>query len=149
MTKAARVHGAHSGEDGFTIMETLMVIVLLGIVGSAILMYFAGIGSSADQVKLTQAAILCQEKMETIMADKKATSGGFSNIVSEASAPLGAPFSAFSREVEAYCVQEAALDTSSGTMPDCADSDIRAKRVRVRVSWQGGYVDTVTVVTRH
>lgn len=133
-------------EKGFTLIETLMVIVLMGIMGTGLMLYFAGLGSS-NQAQVVQASLLAQEKMERITADKKAN--GFSSIVSEASAPLSAPFDRFTRSVEVYCVNEADLDLSAGTMPDCNDTDIQAKRVTVTMSWQGGSADFSSIITDH
>ncbi len=134
-------------ERGFTLIEVIMVIVVLAIVGTGILMYFAGLSGRPDAVTLTQAAALVQEKMESLLADKKAN--GFNTIISEAPAALPAPFDRFTREVDVFCVQESDLDTSNGTMPNCSDSDINAKRIRVTVSWGGGSADFVTVMTNH
>lgn len=134
---------------GFTLIETVMVIVLLGIVGAGILMYFAGMRGSADPVLRLQAIELAQERMEKIIADKKAN--GFSSVVAEASAPLAAPFSNFSRGVNVICVQEGDFNTSNGTMPNCSDvSQYHAKRVQVTVSWTSdGSISLVTVLSDH
>ncbi len=134
-------------EGGFTLIETIMIIVLLGILASGILMYFTGIGRGSEGFLLSQAAFLAQEKMEEIIALNKAD--GFDSITSQAPATLPSPFDNFTREVEVFCVDESDLNTSSGTMPECSDSDIKAKRVRVTVSWQGGSIDLVTVVSDH
>lgn len=134
-------------ERGFTLIEVIMVMVVLAIVGTGILMYFAGLSGRPDAVTLTQSASLAQEKMERLLADKKAN--GFNTIVSEAASTLPAPFDRFTREVEVFCVQESDLGASNGTMPDCSDSDINAKRIRVTVSWGGGSSDFVTVMTNH
>lgn len=134
------------GSRGFTLIETLMVIVLMGIIGSGLLVYFAGLGSSGQGASV-QATALAEAKIEEIMAAAKAN--GFNTIASEAAAALSAPFDRFQRSVEVYCVEEADLDASSGTMPSCNDSDIRAKRVKVTLSWPGGAADFVTVVTNH
>lgn len=134
------------GKKGFTLIEAVMVIVLLGIVATGILMYFAGL-SKTDQASIAVATGLAQERMERVIADAKAN--GFDTVVPAAPAALPAPFSKYTREVEAYCVQEADLDAPSGTMPACADSDIKAKRVRVTVTWPDGLVDLVTVITDH
>ena len=131
---------------GFTLIETLMVIVLMGIMGTGLLYYFAGLGSST-QAQVVQATALGQEKIERIFADKKAN--GFNSIVSEAPAALSSPYDRFTRSVEVYCVNEADLDLSAGTMPNCNDPDINAKRVKVTVSWQGGTIDATTVITDH
>lgn len=135
-----------TGDKGFTLMETLMVIVLLGIMGTGLIYYFASLASSGSSRAVTASA-LAQEKMELIIAGKKAS--GFDSVVSEPPAALPAPYGRFTREVEAYCVNEANLDLSAGTMPGCLDTDIRAKRVRVTVSWDGGVADFSTVITDH
>lgn len=137
-----------SGRDkGFTLLETLMVIVLLGIIGTGLILYFIGVGTSSNQALVVEAAALAQEKLEKVIADTKAN--GFNSIVSEPAAPLPAPYDRFTREVEVFCVQEADLEANSGTMPNCADSDIRAKRVRVAVTWPGGSADFSTVISNH
>ncbi len=133
--------------SGFTLIETIMVIVILGILGTGILMYFVSIGSSADPVLATQGTALAQEKIERVIADKKAN--GFDSIIAEAQAALGAPYDRFTREVEVICVDEADLNASGGTMPDCTDSDILAKRVKVIVTWPGGSADFITVISNH
>ncbi|MBI5643928.1 MAG: prepilin-type N-terminal cleavage/methylation domain-containing protein [Deltaproteobacteria bacterium] len=134
-------------KKGFTLIEVVMVIIILGIIGTGILMYYTGLSASPDQVTLTQATALAQEKLEMIIADKKAN--GFNGVLSEAPAALPAPYARFTREVEVFCVQEADLNTSNGTMPNCTDTDILAKRVRVIISWGGSSADYVTVITNH
>jgi len=129
---------------GFTLIETLMVIVLMGIMGTGLVYYFAGLGSST-QAQVVQATALAQEKLERITAE----ANGFNSIVSEAPAALSAPYDRFTRSVEVYCVNEADLDLSAGTMPNCNDTDINAKRVKVTVSWQGGAMDFTTIITDH
>lgn len=144
MCEHSRIPG---GKHGFTLIEVVMVIVLLGILGTGILMYFVGVSSSGDPVLTTQATTLAQERLERVLADKKAN--GFASIVPEGPVALAAPFDRFTREVEVFCVQEADLNTSNGTMPGCTDSDIQAKRVRVAVTWAGGSVDMATVISNH
>ncbi|CAG1066289.1 hypothetical protein BAC1_01897 [uncultured bacterium] len=135
-----------SGGRGFTLIETLMVIVLMGIMGTGLVYYFAALGSST-QAQVVQASALGQEKLEKIFADKK--DNGFNSIVSEAPTALPAPYDRFTRSVEVICVNEADLDLSAGTMPQCADTDISAKRVKVTISWQGGSADFTTIITDH
>ncbi len=134
-------------ESGFTLIEVVMVIVILGVIGIGIMTYFVGVGSSADPVLTTQATGLASEKMERIIADAKAN--GFNSIVAEAATPLGAPYSRYSTTVEVICVDEADLDTSGGTMPQCNDSDIGAKRVRVIVTWANNTLDLVSIISNH
>jgi len=138
---------AREDERGFTLIEVIMVIVLLGIIGTGILMYFVSLASSGDQTLTPRAAILAEEQIEQIIADRKAN--GFSSVVSAASAPLAAPMDRFSRSVEVFCVNEADLNTSIGTAADCNNSDIEAKRVRVVVTWGGGAAEAITVITDH
>lgn len=133
-------------EKGFTLIETLMVVVLMGIMGTGLMLYFAGLGSS-NQAQVVQASALAQEKMEKIIADKKAN--GFDSITGEAGAPLASPYDRFTRSVDVICVNEADLDLSAGTMPQCNDTDIKAKKVTVTIWWQGGSADFSTVITDH
>ena len=132
---------------GFTLIEVLMVIVIVGIIGAGILMFFAGTGSSSSPALITQGAIIAQEKVERIIADKKA--GNFNSIISEAAVAMPAPFDRFTRETEVFCVQEADLNPSSGTMPNSPASDILPKRVRVIVSWPGGSTELISVLVNH
>lgn len=134
-------------EKGFTLIETVMVIVILGIIGAGMLMYFASMRFAADPAVLLQATSLAGNRFERIIADKKAN--GFNSIVPAAPAPVASPFDGFTQEAQVFCVQEADLDANSGTMPDCSDSDIHAKRVQVIVTWAGGSVDVVSVITNH
>jgi len=134
-------------QAGFTLIELIMVIVLLAVVGTGILLYFTGLSAAPDRTVLTQAIFLADERLEQVVADAK--SQGFNAITSEAAATLAAPFDRFTRGVEVFCVEEADLDAQSGTMPNCTDSDIRAKKATVTVSWAGGEVEAATVITRH
>lgn len=137
-----------SSQSGFTLIETIMALVLIGIIGAGILSYFVNLGKgSSEQAIIVQASALVQEGMEELLADKK--TNGFASVVSIAAAPLSPPYDRFSREVEVFCVQEADLNASGGTMPSCSDSDIRSKRVRVIISWSGGQVDISTVISNH
>ena len=137
-----------SSQSGFTLIETIMALVLIGIIGVGILSYFVGLGKgSSEQALVVQATALAQEGMEQLLADKK--TNGFASVVSIAPAPLSPPYDRYTREVEVFCVQEADLNTSSGTMPACNDSNIRAKRVVVTVSWSGGSIDVSTVISNH
>lgn len=131
--------------NGFTLIETLMVIVLIGIMGTGLVMYFVGIGSSG-QALVIEGTSLAQGKMEEVLAHSKTS---FNAVISEADASLPAPYDRFTREVEVFCVNEADLNARVGTMPGCADSDIRAKRVNVIVSWPGGSAAFTTIITDH
>lgn len=134
-------------QAGFTLIETIMVITIIAVIGTAILIYFAGVRSSADPVLTAQAVKLAEQQMEQTLSDKQAN--GFASIVPIAPAPLAAPFDSFTRQVDVACVQESDLNTASGTMPACADTDIQAKNVKVTVTWAGGSVNLATVITNH
>lgn len=139
-------------KNGFTLIETLMVIVIIGIAGAGILMFFTAGRSAPDQTLIAQATGLARQRLEGIIADKKAN--GFSSIAIAATpapdAPLSAPFNRFSRSVEVFCVNEADLNANNGdTANDCPASDITSKRVKVIVSWDNGSVDLVTLISSH
>lgn len=66
-----------AGERGFTLIETVMVIVLLGIVGAAVLLPFiTTLRGSADPVLTQQGNFLAQGELDQVIADKRQT-GGF------------------------------------------------------------------------
>jgi prepilin-type N-terminal cleavage/methylation domain-containing protein len=149
MLRNKQIHASISNYStrGFTLIEIVMVIVLLGILGSTILAYFAGLGGTSDQALSTQANFLAQEKMDLVIADKKAN--GFNGVIAEAAASLPSPYDNFTREVEVICVDEADLNADDTGMPGCSGSDISAKRVRVILSWADRSLDLVTVLSDH
>ncbi|MBI5561490.1 MAG: hypothetical protein HY894_01360 [Deltaproteobacteria bacterium] len=129
-----------------------MVILILGIAAAGVLMYFIGMGKAGQEGRTAEAAMLAEERIERIIADKKAN--GFASIALS-SPPVNdpafnPPFDSFTRSVEIYCVNEASLDVNNGdASAQCPGSDIVAKRVKVAVSWAGGAVDLVTVISEH
>ncbi len=132
---------------GFTLVETLMVIVLIGVVGTGILLYFAGMRGGADPLLSVQALELAQEKMEEILSDKKASGFGYIvNVNYPAENPVdGVNFPNFNRSTSICFVAEGDLnDTGNcGTATDW-------KRIGVTVSWTGGgQVDLVTILSNH
>lgn len=148
LMRGINVTAASLRSKGFTLIETLMVIVVLGIVGSGLLLYFTSMRSSGDPVIIVQAASLAQESIERVIADARA--GNFAGVVATLPAVLPAPFDKFTRETQVICVNEATLDTEIiGDMPACATSNIIAKRVRVIVSWTGNSTDYVTIISNH
>ena len=125
------------GSRGFTLIELVVVITLLGIVGGSILIYFFGVKRSGDPVLRTQAIELAQEKMDRILADKKNSSRGFSYIQNSnyaAESPVSGISPSFNRSVDIFCVLEADLNISNGTIPNCSTTDFKAKRVKVTVT---------------
>jgi len=146
------MNGYHKDAAGFTLIETLMVIVVLGIAATGVLLYFINIGKAGAQGRTIEAVMLAQERMEQIIALKKGN--GFSAVAlanpAAADPAFSPPFDAFTRSVEVYCVNEAGLDADNGdTSASCPGSDISAKRVKVTVAWTGGAIDLVTVLSNH
>lgn len=141
------------GSQGFTLLEAIAVIVLLGIVGAGILLYFTSMKYSANPVIRTQAIELAQEKMERILADKKNSARGFSWIQNSnypAENPVSGFSPSFNRSVDVFCVLEADLNTSNGTMPNCSTTGYHAKKVTVTVTEPGGeLIKLITIVTDH
>ena len=141
-----------AAQKGFTLIEILMVIVIIGIAGTGILMYFIAGRSAPDQTLITQATGLAKQRLEEIIANKKAN--GFASIALSAipvpDPALLAPFNRFTRSVEIYCVNESDLNSNNGdTSADCPAGGITAKRLRVIVSWDNGSVDLVTLISNH
>ncbi|MBI5970821.1 MAG: type II secretion system protein [Deltaproteobacteria bacterium] len=139
-------------KSGFTLIETLMVIVIIGIAGAGILMYFTSTRTAPDQTLIAQAAGLARQRLEEIIANKKAN--GFSSIAlltaPTADPALAAPFNRFGRSVEIYCVNESDLNANNGdTAADCPASDITSKRIRVIVNWDTGSIDLVSIISNH
>jgi prepilin-type N-terminal cleavage/methylation domain-containing protein len=131
-------------QKGFTLIETIMIIVLLGILASGILLYFVPLSASPEQALTVQAIELAQVKMEEIIADKKAN--GFGSIATGTSAenPVDPTyFPDFTRTTDVYYVSEADLDT------DIAPAASDWKRVEVTVSWAGRRAGLVTVISDH
>ena len=83
-----------SGQDGFTLIEVLIAIVILsaGLLGMASLTIGIIRGNKLSN-DLTMATTLAQDKMEEIR------SYAYANVVSETKAACAAPYAAFRREV--------------------------------------------------
>lgn len=138
--------------SGFTLIETLMAIIVLAVVSTGVLMYFMGLSRGGEQGRASEALRLAQERMEDIIAAEKAN--GFASIPINSPAVndpvFSTPFDIFTRSVEVYCVNEATPDANNGDTTDaCPGSDIVAKRVKVAMSWTGGAVDLTTVFSEH
>lgn len=136
-------------DKGFSLIELVIVIVILGI-GSAGLMsvFSAGMNKSVDPLLQNQALQLAQEKMDIIIGDRLNTARGFAHFKNNSAGviyPAESPvtgFPGFSRTVTTFCVNAAALNTSTGTPPGCVSDYIH-----VTVTVSQAVVGSVTVET--
>lgn len=118
--KESGVGSRKSGESGFTLIETIITLVVLSIAAVGVLSVFTvGIKGSANPLVAEQAVQLAQEKMDMIIADREnpAVGFGFAHIVpgSYPAEPAGSfGFAGFSRTTNIYCVNLADLITSVG-----------------------------------
>ncbi len=138
--------------NGFSLIETVLTLVVLSIAAVGVLSVFTGTTTgSADPLLLSQAARLAQERMDTIVGDRKNLARGFAWVVSadyntnalkyppEAAV---AGFSNFTRSVNIFCATNTDLNTSTGA-PPCASG---YAHVDVTVTWNGG-ADLLTTTT--
>ncbi|MEK6814578.1 MAG: prepilin-type N-terminal cleavage/methylation domain-containing protein [Nitrospirota bacterium] len=138
-------------QGGFTLVETVITIVVVGIAFVVLLSFTQSLRSSADPVLVQQAVALSQERLDQIIADRRDTTTprGFSYATNPANYPAEAPvtgFSAFNRSVAIACFN-AALFTGAGTAPapDCSASNYA--RVTVTVTSSGsGSLNVVTLL---
>ncbi len=142
-----------SDERGFTLVETIMVIVLLGIVGAAVLLPFiTSLRGSADPVITQQAIFLAQEKLDQMIADRRdtATPRGYSYATNPSNYPAENPvsgFTGFSRSVDIACFTGTPFTGSgSAPSPNCATPYDYA-RITVTVTHAAvGNVNAVTLL---
>jgi prepilin-type N-terminal cleavage/methylation domain-containing protein len=134
---------------GFTLVETVMVIVLLGIVGAAVLLPFVtSLRGSADPVVTQQGNFLAQEKLDQIIADRQdsATPRGYSYATNPTNYPAENPitgFTAFTRAVAVACFTGSPFTGSgSAPAPNCTTD-----YARVTVTVSHAAIGNVTVVT--
>ncbi len=114
------VRGRKSGKNGFTLIETVITLVVLSIAAIGVLSVFTvGIKGSANPLVAEQAVQLAQEKMDVIIGDRENPAVGFGfahivpgNYLAEAAGSFG--FAGFSRTTNIYCVNSADLITSIG-----------------------------------
>jgi prepilin-type N-terminal cleavage/methylation domain-containing protein len=122
------VRSRKSGENGFTLIETVITLVVLSIAAIGVLSVFTvGIKGSANPLVAEQAVQLAQEKMDMIIGDREnpAVGFGFSHIVpgsypAESAGSFG--FAGFSRTTTIICVDATTLNTNNGQAPPCTIS---------------------------
>lgn len=121
--KGAGVRSQESGSGGFTLIETIITLVVLSIAAVGVLSVFTtGIKGSANPLIINQAVSLAQEKMEDAIALR--TSGGFNAVWPNAGGPFPAPYDAFSWARAVVCVTALDLNTGTGA-PPCASGYAR------------------------
>jgi prepilin-type N-terminal cleavage/methylation domain-containing protein len=117
------------GDDGFTLIEIIITIVVIAIAAVGVLSVFAtGMRGSANPLLVAQATQLVQERMETIIGDRQNITRGFAWVAAadyNTNALKYTPenpitgFANFNRNVTIFCVTAAALNTPAGS-PPCA-----------------------------
>jgi prepilin-type N-terminal cleavage/methylation domain-containing protein len=122
--KQSGVRGQKPGDSGFTLIETIITLVVLSIAAVGVLSVFTvGIKGSANPLVVDQAVQLAQERMDTIIGDRENVpptgTRGFAWIVPgnyNASPGVAVPgFMGFTRSESIYCVTAADLITSIGS----------------------------------
>jgi prepilin-type N-terminal cleavage/methylation domain-containing protein len=143
--KGQGVSGQDSEEGGFTLIETIITLVVLSIAAVGVLSVFTvGIRGSSNPLISNQAMQLAQEKMEDAIALRQ--SGGFNAIVPNAGGAFPAPYAAFSWTRAVVCVTALDVNTSTGA-PPCASG-----YARVTVTVTNALVGNIaldTLVTNH
>jgi prepilin-type N-terminal cleavage/methylation domain-containing protein len=137
---ASGTRGQESGKGGFTLIETIITLVVLSIAAVGVLSVFtAGIKGSANPLVIDQAVHLAQEKMDEAIALRQ--SGGFNAVVPDAGGPFPAPYAAFSWARAVVCVTALDLNTGAGA-PPCASG-----YARVTVAVTHALIGTVALDT--
>lgn len=129
---------------GYSLIELIIVIVILSI-AIPMLVYMLGnlTVSSMNSEKRTQAVLLCQQKMEQIIADRWNPNIGFDNVIDARYPQEGqvAGFAEFSRSVQTVYV------TRSGSGFVESATPTYYKKVTVRVfNEQSGEVKLETII---
>lgn len=142
--------------QGFSLIETLLVIVLLAIIGGAALLpLIHSLRGSADPLLMQQAVFLAQERLEQVVADRRdnVTPRGYAYATDPANYPAEGPVAGypnFGRSVEIACVAAADLNgPGSAPAPSCVGISNYA-RVTVRVTnGEIGEVSVATLITNY
>ena len=140
-------------DQGFTLIETVIVVVVLGLSLGVLIPFTVSLRNSAAPVLTQQAALLAQEKLEQIIADRldKTTPRGFVYATTSGNYPAENPIAGvtgFNRSVAIACVTTANLN-AAGTAPNpsCALSDARTDYARLTVTVSNSFLGNVTAVT--
>lgn len=140
---------AATNEQGVTLIETVIVIIVLGLSLAVLIPSTVSTRHSATPVLTQQAAALAQEKLEQIFADRldQTTPRGFTYATTPGNYPAENPIAGvtgFSRSVAITCVTTADLNAAgSAPSPSCAFTNY----ARVTVTVTNGAIGSVTAVT--
>ncbi|HET8760375.1 MAG TPA: type II secretion system protein [Nitrospiria bacterium] len=144
---------AATNEQGVTLIETVIVIIVLGLSLAVLIPSTVSTQHSATPVLTQQAAALAQEKLEQIFADRldQTTPRGFTYATTPGNYPAENPIggvTGFSRSVAITCVTTANLNAAgSAPSPSCAASAGRTDYARVTVTVTNGAIGSVTAAT--
>jgi prepilin-type N-terminal cleavage/methylation domain-containing protein len=145
--------GAHDGEQGFTLIETVIAVIVLALATGLLIPFTVSLRNSAAPPLSEQQLLLAQEKLEQVIADRRdsATPKGFVYATNPANYPAENPVAGvtgFSRSVTIACVT-AANPNAAGAAPNpsCAVSDGRTDYGRVTVTVSNAFLGTITAVT--
>jgi prepilin-type N-terminal cleavage/methylation domain-containing protein len=140
-------------DQGFTLIETVIVVVILGLSLGVLIPFTVSLRNSAAPVLTQQAALLAQEKLEQIVADRldRTTPRGFTYATTSGNYPAESPIAGvtgFNRSVAIACVTTTNLN-AAGTVPNpsCALSDARTDYARVTVTVSNSFLGNVTAAT--
>jgi prepilin-type N-terminal cleavage/methylation domain-containing protein len=140
-------------EQGFTLIETVIVIIVLGLSFAVLIPSTVTTRNSSAPVLAQQAAALAQEKLEQIFADRldQTTPRGFTYATTPGNYPAESPIAGvtgFSRSVAITCVTTADLNAvGTAPSPSCAASVGRTDYARVTVTVTNAASGNVTAAT--
>ncbi|MFZ3065836.1 MAG: prepilin-type N-terminal cleavage/methylation domain-containing protein [Nitrospirota bacterium] len=140
--------------NGFSLIETIIVIVIIGIAAIGVLSVFiTGMKGAADPLITIQVIELAQEKMDIVIGDRQNTARGYSYATTPANYPAESPisgFANFNRSIAIACVTTADFNAAgSAPAPSCVGVTNYA-RVTVTVTHAViGSVTTVTLLTNY
>ncbi|MBI3607708.1 MAG: prepilin-type N-terminal cleavage/methylation domain-containing protein [Nitrospirae bacterium] len=139
-------------ERGFTLIETVIVVVVIGLAFGILVPFAVSLRNSPSPVLTELGVALAQEKIEQIIADRRDTGipRGFvyattpANYQAESSAVVG--FDGFTRSVAIACVTTADFKAAGAApSPSCAVSAGQTDYARVTVSVSHSTFGSLTV----
>ncbi len=140
-------------ERGFTLIETVIVVVVIGLAFGILVPFAVSLRNSSSPVLTELGATLAQEKIEQIIADRRDTGipRGFTyattpgNYPAETAAVLG--FDGYARSVAITCVTAANLNAvGTAPSPSCAASAGQTDYARVTVTVTHSTFGSLTAV---